>query len=100
MSLPVREPYRLGGFKPAQIPADRGPAFLRSHMLYDMGDDVVVSPHLRLCCCCRTRERTDNDDSLTMASLKVMVMSSDRSSGFSPAKGTVLKHNAIGAMVT
>jgi hypothetical protein len=66
------------------MPADRGPAFLKSHILYDMGLGVLASPHLLLCCCCRTTDRTDSDDSLTMASLKVMVMSSDQSSGFRP----------------
>lgn len=84
MSLPVREPYKLGGLRPAQMPADRGPAFLKSQILYEMALGVLASPHLLLCCCCRTTDRTDSDDSLTMASLNVMVMSSDPSSGFRP----------------
>ena len=68
------------------MPADLGPPFFRSHMLYDKGAEVLVSPHLLLCCCCRTNDRTDKDESLTKASLKVMEMSSDRSSGLRPAE--------------
>jgi len=71
-----------------------------SQILYEMGLGVLASPHLLLCCCWRTTDRTDSDDSLTMASLKVMVMSSDRSSGFRPGftfdairKARIIKHS-------
>ena len=75
------------------MPADLGPAFLRSHMLYDNGAVALLSPQRRFCSCCRTRDRISSDDSLTMASLKVMVMSSDRSSGSKPAQQASVDHS-------
>ena len=53
---------------------------------------MLLSPQRRLCSCCRTRDRISSDDSLTMASLKVMVMSSERSSGSRPASQANVGH--------
>lgn len=77
VSLPVKVPYKLGGFRPAHTPEERGPDLCRSQMLYERGGAVPGCPQSWLCCWYRTTDRRDKEDRRTMASVKVTDRSSE-----------------------
>lgn len=77
MSLPVRVPYKLGGFRPAHTPAERGPDLCRSQMLYERGGALPGWPQSWVCSWYLTTDRSEREDKRTMASANVTDRSSE-----------------------